>query len=86
MNGYLFNFQKLGASKRIWICERHRNHKCQARLHTSLSLSPVMILGELRTHNHDPGLNPRKKGSKRESTTNFPASESSQTATDSTSS
>ncbi len=84
MNAYYYNFQKLGASKRIWNCERHRRNKCQARLHSSLSLSPLTILGELGTHNHDPYVSPRKKGPKKESTTELPAGESSQSMIDST--
>ncbi|XP_021965972.1 uncharacterized protein LOC110861167 isoform X3 [Folsomia candida] len=60
VNGYSYTSAKFGSSKRIWICDRQRSNNCNARLHTSVSLSPITILGELRTHNHGPRLSSQK--------------------------
>lgn len=52
--GYLFNFNKLGAHKKIWRCTHHRQHGCPARLHTTDSDTNPEVMGELGTHNHVP--------------------------------
>lgn len=53
-DGYSFNFRKSGVDKAIWVCERLRRDKCNARLHTSLNVSSPTLLKELGSHNHSP--------------------------------
>jgi hypothetical protein len=53
-NGYIFRFHKLGFEKRIWLCDRQREDKCKARLHTTIPLPNPQLLTEMGTHNHRP--------------------------------
>src|SRR5579863_7060855 len=54
LRGYNFRFHKLGTDKRIWVCEREREGKCKARLHSTIPLANPDILAEMGTHNHRP--------------------------------
>ncbi|XP_021965844.1 uncharacterized protein LOC110861036 isoform X2 [Folsomia candida] len=52
--GYLFNFERNGAKKKIWRCKHHRHHKCPVRVHTTNSVTNPEILTQIATHNHAP--------------------------------